>query len=110
MVENSIVQVQQVDYNTLIKGFRREVKEEMETFFKSQFIVPPHGQNVSQVDKYITTKEVAEIFGVTETTIHAWNKQGLLNPKRIGRFVRYLLSEIMDSPKAIHAKKEKLKA
>lgn len=34
---------------------------------------------------YLTTKETAEYFEVSQPTILNWTKRGILHPKRVGR-------------------------
>jgi hypothetical protein len=47
--------------------------------------------------KYLTRKETAELLKVDKSTLHNWQKQGILIPKQIGRRVYYSLSDIKDA-------------
>ncbi len=55
-------------------------------------------------ERFLTKKQVAEIFGVTEVSIWDWERKGLLTGYRIGNMVRYKYSEVMASPKMITRK------
>ena len=45
-------------------------------------------------NKLLTRKEVAEIFGVNQSTLWRWQKRGILIPIKIGGKVRYRRSDI----------------
>ncbi len=55
-------------------------------------------------ERFLTKKQVAEMFGVTEVSIWDWERKGLLTGYRIGNLVRYKYSEVMASPKMITRK------
>ena len=48
-------------------------------------------------DEFLTRKEVSELLGVSLVTLHKWDKKGILKPSRIGRRVRYLKSDVLNS-------------
>lgn len=56
---------------------------------------------VADPERFLTKKEVAAFFGVSEVTVWEWEKKGLLTSYRIGNLVRYRFSEVMASPKTI---------
>ena len=56
---------------------------------------------VAEPDRFITKKDVATLFGVSEVSVWDWEKKGLLTGYRIGNLVRYKYSEVMASPKMI---------
>lgn len=46
-------------------------------------------------DRYMTRKEVADFFRIPLVATYKWDKQGILNPHRIGgNRVRYLRTEV----------------
>jgi DNA-binding transcriptional regulator YiaG len=53
-------------------------------------------QQASKSDKLTYTRdETAEILNVSLTTLHNWNKKGILKPTtKIGKFVHYSKSDI----------------
>lgn len=54
----------------------------------------------TRTTEYITRKEVADMLGVSLTTIHFWCKREILKPMRIGnrvRFSRKHIEEILES-------------
>jgi hypothetical protein len=55
-------------------------------------------------DRFLTKKQVAEIFSVTEVSVWDWERKGFLTGYRIGNLVRYKYSEVMASPKMISRK------
>ncbi len=56
-----------------------------------QQVTPP----ASNDDKtMMTPKEVRSIFGVTDKTLHVWNKTGFLPRVRIGGVVRYRREDV----------------
>ena len=48
----------------------------------------------STEETFLKRDETAQILGVSLTTLHRWNKQGILVPVRIGGAVRYKISDI----------------
>lgn len=59
---------------------------------------------VSEPDRFLDQKEVAQIFGVSTVSIWQWEKAGLLKSYRIGNLKRFKYSEVMESPKLIERK------
>lgn len=58
-------------------------------------------------DRYIDTKEVSDLLGVSSVSVWQYEKQGILISYRIGNLKRFRLSEVMASPKAIERCKAK---
>ena len=52
---------------------------------------PPAGDDDKEL---LTSKEVAELFSVTNKTLHVWNKSGFLPRIRIGGVVRYRRADV----------------
>ena len=90
----SYVILQGVEKAKLMAEFRQIVEQAV----KSATPPPPP---VAEPDRFITKKEVAAIFGVSEVSVWDWEKKGLLTGYRIGNLVRYKYSEVMASPKMI---------
>ena len=57
-------------------------------------------------ERFLTKKEVAAMFSVTEVSIWDWERKGLLTGYRIGNLVRYKHSEVVASPKMILRKQK----
>ena len=57
----------------------------------------PTGSN----DTYIDQKRVAELLDVSTVSVWQYERNGLLKSYRIGNLKRFLLSEVMTSPKLI---------
>lgn len=45
-------------------------------------------------DVYVSRLKVAEMFGVSLPTVHAWMNAGILKPYKIGNKTRFLLREV----------------
>jgi excisionase family DNA binding protein len=54
--------------------------------------VPHIEQDTS--DRLLPVDEVAARFGATVAAIRKWTRQGKLRPVRLGRLVRYRLTEV----------------
>ena len=52
---------------------------------------PPAGDDEKEL---LTPKEVRAMFGVTDKTLHVWNKTGFLPRIRIGGVVRYRRADV----------------
>lgn len=57
-------------------------------------IVPAAGENA--VERLMTKQEVMEKFGVCHTTLHNWNKAGVLVPVKVGRKIHYRLGDVQE--------------
>jgi hypothetical protein len=58
-------------------------------------------QPTDKSDTYIDQKRVAELMDVSGVSVWADERKGLLKSYRIGNLKRFLLSEVMASPKLI---------
>ena len=100
LTDNQVVQIQQINANVLLNRIDEIIESKIKKF--SQVSTETSEGN----DKYITTKEVAEIYGVSEVSVWDWEKKGFIVGYRIGQTKRYKLSEIMNAPKLIIRKKK----
>jgi hypothetical protein len=55
----------------------------------------------SKSDTYIDQKRVAELLDVSGVSVWEYERKGFLKSYRIGNLKRFLLSEVMASPKLI---------
>lgn len=90
----SSIILQGVEVSELLTSVRQIVEAAVKT------ATPPPAP-VAEPERYITKKEVAALFGVSEVSVWDWEKKGLLTGYRIGNLVRYKYSEVMASPKMI---------
>ena len=58
-------------------------------------------QPTDKSDTYIDQKRVAELLDVSSVSVWEYERKGLLKSYRIGNLKRFLLSEVMTSPKLI---------
>jgi len=86
--------LQGVEVSELLTSVRQIVEQAVKT------ATPPPAP-VAEPDRFITKKEVATLFGVSEVSVWDWQRKGLLTGYRIGNLVRYKYSEVMASPKMI---------
>ena len=93
--DNQVVQIQGVSYATLLSDFKEMVKDEVKKFSQIKT------ENNEKTDRYIDTKEVCDLFDVSSVSVWEYEKKGLLKSYRIGNLKRFLLSEVMASPKLI---------
>lgn len=82
------------------------IKNSVRQGIENQSKESPNIGTESKPDRYITTKEVANIYGVSEVTINDWDNRSYIIGYRIGNSKRYKLSEIMTAPKLIIRKKK----
>lgn len=87
-MNKTITQIEGVGVTDLVALIEEKVKE----LFKEN----QPKEEVAK-DEFLTRKEVSELLGVSLVTLHKWDKKGILKPSRIGRRVRYLKSDILNS-------------
>jgi len=94
--DSQVVQIQGVSYNTLLANFKEIVKDEVKKYSNVQTETST-GSN----DTYIDQKRVAELLDVSSVSVWEYERKGFLKSYRIGNLKRFLLSEVMASPKLI---------
>lgn len=78
-----------MDYDDLNRALD-EVVEKVAARFQT-LTPPPVGDDKKEL---LTPKEVRTLFGVTDKTLHVWNKTGFLPRIRIGGVVRYRRADV----------------
>lgn len=58
--------------------------------------------NPKQKTVLLTRKQVAKLLNISLPTLHAWSKNKVLNPFRIGNQVRYKENEVLEALQAIN--------
>ena len=56
-------------------------------------------------ERFLDTKQVAELFGVSTVSIWKWEKEQFLKSYRIGNLKRFKYTELLESPKLIQRTK-----
>jgi len=56
--------------------------------------------------EFLTRQQVADLFGVTLPTIHAWTNAGILAAYKIANKTRFKKNEVMAACKPLNGKKE----
>lgn len=67
-----------------------EVADKVVSKMKAAVPAPQEGNN----DELLTAKEVRQLIGVTDKTLHVWGKTGFLPRLRIGGVVRYRRQDV----------------
>ncbi|WP_414699021.1 helix-turn-helix domain-containing protein [Oligoflexus sp.] len=49
----------------------------------------------TETSRYVCSKELAQILGVSVHAIRKWRSQGRIVPKRFGRSVRYVVDDVV---------------
>jgi excisionase family DNA binding protein len=98
MVAPKMLQVQQIDFVTLLNEIDGLLESRLKSF--------PTAHPPKESEEYLTREETAKILKCSLPTLWDWTKKDLLQSYRIGNKVRYLRSEVMSSPKAIDNGKE----
>ena len=82
--------------SVIIQQITPEQLREMisEIFTQKISDLQPHQE---QTPKYLTRQETADLLHVSLVTLHQWNREGTLKPRRIGNRVLYRLSEIEET-------------
>ena len=73
-----------MDYDDFTRVLE-EVADKVVSKMKAAVPAPQEGNN----DELLTAKEVRQLIGVTDKTLHVWGKTGFLPRLRIGGVVRY---------------------
>jgi predicted DNA-binding transcriptional regulator AlpA len=68
--------------------------------------LPPPPASELQAERFIDTKEVSELLGVSSVSVWQYEKNKVLQSYRIGNLKRFKLSEVLASPKAIQRPKK----
>jgi predicted DNA-binding transcriptional regulator AlpA len=67
---------------------------------------PPLHTSEPPAERFIDTKEVSELLGVSSVSVWQYEKNKVLQSYRIGNLKRFKLSEVLSSPKAIQRTKK----
>ena len=66
-----------------------------------QRLKPIEPAKTPEPERFLDTKQVADLFGVSTVSIWQWEKLQILKSYRIGNLKRFKYSEIIESPKLI---------
>ncbi len=77
-------------HNVDPKSYKQEIINELREVLVNELKnIKPQPQK-----EYLSREEVAKMLKVSETTLHNWSKDGILNPYKIGNRVLYKKHEI----------------
>ena len=88
-----LVQLSTSDFLQLVK---EAVKQELSKITEVIKLNPKESENESEL---LTRKETAELLKVSETSLFLWNRDKVLEHKKIGNRVYYLKSEVLNKIK-----------
>lgn len=103
MVATTMLQVQQINADTLLSQIDGLIENRLKSFNPKPF-------TPSDAEEFLTREEVAKLYKISLPTLHDYCNKGILSPLRLGRKVRFRKSEVMSTPKAINAPVEGLQA
>lgn len=90
-----LVQLSVVDLQHLIK---EAVKEELQKITNVIQLNPKESESESEL---LTRKQTAELLKVSETSLFLWNRNKVLEHKKIGNRVYYIKSEVLNKLKTV---------
>lgn len=90
-----LVQLSVGDLQHLIK---EAVKEELNKITDVIKLNPKESENESEL---LTRKQTAELLKVSETTLFLWNRDKVLEHKKLNNRVYYLKSEVLNKIKSV---------
>jgi len=91
-MEEKFIQVAQFSEQDLISLIEERVSNAIKAL--------SHLQPANSLEpEFYSRADVAEILGVSLTTLYLWNKQGILNHNKIGNRVYYARSEVLSKLK-----------
>ncbi|MCT4172065.1 helix-turn-helix domain-containing protein [Elizabethkingia anophelis] len=85
-MENSIIQFSQIT----VEELGQFIEEKIASAIKKSTII-----SKSEERLLYTRKETAELLDISLTTLHNWNKAGILNAKKMGSRVYYSKEDVM---------------
>lgn len=86
--------IQQISKNLLLVEIDQIIKKRLKSIFQTP-------QPTDKSDTYIDQKRVAKLLDVSSVSVWEYERKGFLKSYRIGNLKRFLLSEVMASPKLI---------
>lgn len=96
--------IEQVNITAFLKGLLTPIIKE--AIKENAIPVPPPPASEPPAERFIDTKEVSELLGVSSVTVWTYQRDGILKSYRVGRLTRFKLSEVLLSPKAIQRSKK----
>ncbi|MDQ8749266.1 helix-turn-helix domain-containing protein [Elizabethkingia miricola] len=85
-MKQSFIQFSQIT----IEELGQFIEEKIATAIKKSTIT-----SKSEEKPFYTRKETAELLDISLTTLHNWNKAGILNAKKMGSRVYYSKEDVM---------------
>ncbi len=98
-ITGKVLHIENLDAETFFRELD-SIKNRLDEISQSQTPVK------SEEKEYLSRQDVANIFGVTLPTVHAWTKHGILKGKKIANKVYYLKSEVHEALADISNRKE----
>jgi len=78
------------------KEVKELIKESLKQFFLENPINPDYRQNIEEINRFISKKEAAELWGCCTSTIDNYARKGILKRHYIGSAVRFKYIEVLE--------------
>ena len=88
----------QLSTNDLFQLIKEAVKEELNKITNVIQLNPKEKENESEL---LTRKQTAELLNVSETTLFLWNRDKVLEHKKLNNRVYYIKSEVLNKLKTV---------
>ena len=88
----------QLSTNDLFQLIKEAVKEELNKITNVIQLNPKEKENESEL---LTRKQTAELLNVQETTLFLWNRDKVLEHKKLNNRVYYIKSEVINKIKTV---------
>lgn len=88
----------QLSTNDLFQLIKEAVKEELNKITNVIQLNPKEKENESEL---LTRKQTAELLNVSETTLFLWNRDKVLEHKKLNNRVYYIKSEVINKIKTV---------
>lgn len=95
--QSTIVQIEGVSANTLLNAVEDIVSRNLSAIQKPTPVADP---------EFMTRVQIAELFGVSLPTVHAWTNAGILTAYKIANKTRYKKVEVLAACKPLAKGKE----
>lgn len=88
----------QLSTNDFLQLVKEAVKEELNKITNVIQLNPKEKENESEL---LTRKQTAELLNVSETTLFLWNRDKVLEHKKLNNRVYYIKSEVLNKLKTV---------
>lgn len=95
--QSKVVQVEGIQATALLNAVEEIISRQLSNLQKPEPVNNP---------EFITRLQVAELFGISLPTVHAWTNAGILTAYKIANKTRFKKAEVLTACKPLAGKKE----